>query len=262
MTVRARISDASETLTSSERKLSTTLLADYPFAGLEPIQELARRTAVSPPSISRFVTKLGFQGYQDFQRQLIAELKEGQRSPVEIMGQGRQVTGSYLEDFTERAKALLDEAAQGISQAQFQRICDLLADPSRRIFVLGGRISDLVAQHLSRHLKRLRPDVRQLDPDPETWPDALLEMRPRDVLLLVDFRRYQQTVADLKAAGVDVIELKVDIANSAALSVLLEKTDTSLRGIIHTAGVLDDGLLKDQSPERFRKVLSPKIQGT
>ncbi len=93
MTVRERISTAAETLTSSERKLSTMLLADYPFAGLEPIQELAQKTTVSPPSISRFVNKLGYQGYQDFQMHLISELKQAQRSPLELMRTDREISG-------------------------------------------------------------------------------------------------------------------------------------------------------------------------
>lgn len=239
MTVRARISDASEALTNSERKLSTTLLADYPFAGLEPIQELARRTSVSAPSISRFVTKLGYQGYQEFQRQLIAELKESQRSPVEIMDRDRKVTGSYLDDFTDRAKALLDEAARGISQVQFQRICDLLGDPSRRIYVLGGRISDLVAQHLSRHLRRLRPEVQQLDPDPETWPDAMLEMRPRDVVLLVDFRRYQQSISDLARLAGKTRKARVIVLTDKWMSPAIENASETLAVPVETGTIWD-----------------------
>lgn len=34
-----------------------------------------------------------------------------------------------------------------------------------------------------------------------------------------------------------------------------------LKGIIHAAGVLDDGILQRQSPERFAKVMRPKVQG-
>jgi acyl carrier protein len=34
-----------------------------------------------------------------------------------------------------------------------------------------------------------------------------------------------------------------------------------LRGVIHAAGVLDDGLIEQQSAERFRKVMAPKVRG-
>ena len=49
---------------SVRKKLATTLLADYPYAGLVSIHELASRAGFSPPSISHFVTKIGLTGYQ------------------------------------------------------------------------------------------------------------------------------------------------------------------------------------------------------
>ncbi|MGY8789150.1 MAG: MurR/RpiR family transcriptional regulator, partial [Pseudomonadales bacterium] len=58
--VKTRLKSLSGQLTTTERKLCTALLLDYPFAGLDTIQNLAKKTKTSPPSISRFVTKLGF----------------------------------------------------------------------------------------------------------------------------------------------------------------------------------------------------------
>ena len=71
MQVRARIAEIEEGLTPTERRLSAALMADYPFAGLDTIQSFSDHAHTSPPTISRFVTKLGFNGYQDFQRALI-----------------------------------------------------------------------------------------------------------------------------------------------------------------------------------------------
>ena len=82
MLIRDQIEKNSGTLTQSERKLASALLSDYPFAGLITIQELAERAEVSPPSISRFVTKIGLSGYQEMQRRLIGELKGGDNSPL------------------------------------------------------------------------------------------------------------------------------------------------------------------------------------
>jgi acyl carrier protein len=45
---------------------------------------------------------------------------------------------------------------------------------------------------------------------------------------------------------------------------LLEKINSQLpplRGIIHAAGILDGGVLKQQSLERFRRVMAPKVAG-
>lgn len=197
MSVRERIVDAAGRLTAAERRLSASLLSDYPYAGLEPIQVLAERVSVSSPSVSRFVNKLGYQGYQEFQRELITELKEGRRSPVDLMRARGAGEATDLRDFAARATRLIETMTRTVPDAQFRRVCEILGDPRRRVFVLGGRVTDLAAQHLSRHLRRMRDDVAHLSPDPETWPEALLRMRRRDVLFLVDFRRYQGVLAGL-----------------------------------------------------------------
>ena len=212
MYVKARIEDLSNELTATERKLCTALLLDYPFAGLDTIQAFAEKTNTSPPTISRFVTKLGFQGFQDFQRQLIEELKSGNRSPLDLHQQNRPLRGEFLEDFVTRAVALVSEAASATTKVQFERICALLSDDKRSIYVIGGRISDSIALYLSRHLRQIRANVFHLPPDPESWPEYLLRMKPRDVLFIADFRRYQPSLLNLaenaaKGRGAQIVAL-------------------------------------------------------
>jgi len=201
MFVKDRIAAAAAGFTLSERKLAAALLADYPFAGLAPIHDLARRSDVSAPSISRFVAKIGLPGYQAFQRGLISELKEGQRSPVEVHETGRRIEGGYLREFIARAAAQTAASAEAITEDQFARICALLADPRRSVFVLGGRASDTIAVHLAFHLGQIRQSVVHLPPDPEVWPEYLLRMTTRDILFLVDFRRYQKSLERLAITG-------------------------------------------------------------
>lgn len=197
MLIKDRIENAADSLTSGERKLAATILSDYPFAGLASIQELAKHAEVSPPSISRFVTKIGLDGYQDFQRDLIAELKEGHRSPVQLHQAGRAVDGGFLKDFIAKAASQMTMAADAITEDQFNLICSLLTDQKRSVYVLGGRISDTIAKHLSFHLRQIRKDVFHLPESPESWPEYLLRMRAGDILYVVDFRRYQSALEHL-----------------------------------------------------------------
>ena len=196
MSIRKRIEASSAALTQSERKLATVLLSDYPYAGLSSIQQLAERAEISAPSISRFVTKIGLSGYPEMQRLLISELKEGDRSPVEVHEAGQRIEGGYLAEFIARASRQMHSATDAITEAQFQRICALLADRKRSVFALGGRISDTIAMHLSFHLRQTREGVLHLPRDPEAWPEYLLGMRPGDVVFVVDFRRYQPSLAE------------------------------------------------------------------
>lgn len=197
-TIRTRIREASAQLTGSERKIANAILADYPFTGLESIQELAAKTGVSAPSITRFVNKIGCGGFQELQRQLIAELKAGQSSPVDLMSSRTPVGHSeFLSEYVARASAVMQEMVETVPQAQFDILADLIADPSRNIFLLGGRVSDSIASFLSIHLRQIRSGIYHMADNPEFWPEHVLRMRKKDVVLLFDFRRYQLSLARL-----------------------------------------------------------------
>ena len=72
-----------------------------------------------------------------------------------------------------------------------------------------------------------------------------------------------EVVAELEARGTRVTVAAVDVADRPALRAVIEAVpvDLPLRGVIHAAGVLADGVLADQDAERFERVLSPKVVG-
>ncbi len=72
------------------------------------------------------------------------------------------------------------------------------------------------------------------------------------------------TIAALEESGATVETAALDIGDRGAVAKLLEsirRSDAPLAGIVHAAGLLDDGMLAQQSAERFRSVLRPKISG-
>lgn len=195
--IRERLQELLDDLTPSERQVATVILADYPFAGLEPIAELSRRAGVSAPSVSRFVTKLGFQGLIEFQQTLLGELKESHRSPIDLHGSLENSVSKPLDTYLQNLASLQTQMSGLVTSAQFDRLCTLLGDPRRQVFMLGGRMSDSIASFFARHLRQIRGGVFHMAADEESWPDSLLQMRPRDVLLLIDFRRYQPNLERL-----------------------------------------------------------------
>lgn len=197
MQIRQRIESLADQFTPAERKLASVLLADYPFAGLEPIGELSQRSHVSAPSISRFVSKLGCTGFQEFQQRLVAELKEGSRSPIQLREDRSIDRDTLLSSYFEKIHKLNDELTGRVTGAQLNRICDMLGDPKRRIYMIGGRMTDSIAIFFVRHLQQIRKGVLHIPSDQELWPQYLLQMRPLDVVLIIDFRRYQASLATL-----------------------------------------------------------------
>jgi NAD(P)-dependent dehydrogenase (short-subunit alcohol dehydrogenase family)/acyl carrier protein len=69
----------------------------------------------------------------------------------------------------------------------------------------------------------------------------------------------------MQGKGIEVIVRGLDVASEdqmASLFAELDETLPTLRGVFHGAMVLDDGLIATLSPERFERVMAPKVQGT
>jgi acyl transferase domain-containing protein/acyl carrier protein len=73
----------------------------------------------------------------------------------------------------------------------------------------------------------------------------------------------QEAVRRIESAGARVTIGKVDVASRAELDAFFAgvgSTIPPLRGVVHAAGVLDDGLIAQQTPERFERVIAPKAR--
>ncbi|WP_344040884.1 type I polyketide synthase, partial [Saccharothrix xinjiangensis] len=113
-------------------------------------------------------------------------------------------------------------------------------DPDGTVLVTGasGRLGGLVARDLAdrgtRHL-------------------VLLSRRPAPAEL----------VADLERAGAGVTVVAADVADRGAVRAALAEVpaDAPLTGVVHAAGVLDDGPVESMTAPRLREVLRAKVDG-
>ncbi len=184
-----RIREEMPRLTSSERKVATALLADYPFGGLMTVAELGKRANVSGQTILRLASKLGFDGYSAFQRTLIGEIKEGYHSPV-ILRESRG-DGDFLGGLIETTIDAMRETSALVSDTQLDAVSGLLSDQRHAVYLLGGRMSNSLADYFFLHLRQIRPKTYKVPGYQEEWPEYLLRMSRNDIVVLFDYRRYQ-----------------------------------------------------------------------
>ncbi len=74
----------------------------------------------------------------------------------------------------------------------------------------------------------------------------------------------QAVIAELQQAGASIRLAQADISDATAVEQLFAQLQADLpplRGIVHAAGVLDDGVVLEQTWPRAAKVLAPKVQG-
>ncbi len=203
--VRQKIQDNTETLTRSERQLASTLLQDYPMAGLQSITKLAVAAGVSTPTVIRMARKLGFAGFPDLQDALREEVAAQIKKPISKREAwaGNASSEHPLNRFAEVVRANMRHTLDRIDTDSFDAVARILADTNLHIHVAGGRITRSTADYLFNHLQIIRPHVTHLSESANVWPQYLLDMDDRSVLVVFDIRRYESDLARLATLARD-----------------------------------------------------------
>jgi DNA-binding MurR/RpiR family transcriptional regulator len=183
-----------DAMPAGERRAAHALIANYPMLGLKTVAEFSARAGVSSPTILRFVARIGFGNYSEFQSALNDELAAQLQSPLSRTGAGRGQAGGQAGPLLATTIGNVTETFRLLSDRQINDIVALLADPRRRIHLVGGRFTDPLARYMAAHLAIIRPGITHLDGQENLWRDRLIDMGKRDVLLVFDIRRYQDSL--------------------------------------------------------------------
>ncbi len=188
--------------TEAERRVAHALLGEYPTAGLETVARFARRAQTSGPTILRFIARLGFESYADFQAALREEIQVRLQGPL-ARYRSRQDEGDAGGAYVPVSHALQKniEIAEHNLREVLDGIVTRLSDPDRSVLCIGGRFSWTVAAYLHHYLREIRSSVRLVRDSSAAWADYLLEIRPGDVVVVFDFRRYQRDIQDFARAA-------------------------------------------------------------
>ena len=135
------------------------------------------------------------------------------------------------------------------------------------------------ARHIGKIVLRIPPELEELPADASylvtgghrglglATARRLVERGARHLVLLGRREPGAEalaSIAALEAQGAEVRVAVADVADAPALAGVLEQMRQempSLRGVVHSAGVLDDGVLARQTWEHWEHVWAPKAQG-
>lgn len=201
-------------VSTAERKLAAAFAENFPTSALGTVESLATRAGVSGPTVLRYLAKLGFARFAEFQAAVMREVDRQLGSPLIQMETPAAEAGGE-EHLYRRVLLMQAEAfrrmADRVVPAEFDTIADLLADPKISVKTLGGRYSRNLAQRLALQLGQVRAGVTLLDQPLGFAYDALADIGPRDVIVLFDYRRYQSELLQFatlaREAGARVVLL-------------------------------------------------------
>ena len=195
--ITARVED----LSPAEKRCARVLLADYPGAGLASASSLASAAGTSTPTVLRFVGRLGFGSYREFQQRLRDEITREATSPVQRAARSRAEQKSAT-DFTaavDQRLAVAEQVVRTVPQGEFDAVVRLLADSPKRTLITGGYFTRHLAFLLASQLDQIIPGV-DYTPEPLTRDvTKYLGLRKDGAVILFDFRRYEESARTLAA---------------------------------------------------------------
>jgi DNA-binding MurR/RpiR family transcriptional regulator len=139
----------------------------------------------------------------------------------------------------------------------------VISDPKARVYLLGGRLSSVVAQYASYQLTTLRGEVHCFAPLASgVREDRIADFTRKDVLVAYDFRRYQpETIAFCQTAR--ELGLRVVLFTDQDLSPIADVADVVIPVTVETTTPMDTLVVAiaatDALLARVVKVQGPQV---
>ena len=154
MDIFTALTDEDDRLSALEKRLARIVLDDAEFTLNASIVELADRAEVSPPTVTRFCRRLGFQGYSDFKVQLARSAYVGLRYLRPDTAE-TATSASVAEDIVAKAQNALFQMHQNLDLAAIEQAAAVLRGAEMiHAFGSGGN-SSLIVHELQNRLFRL-----------------------------------------------------------------------------------------------------------
>jgi RpiR family transcriptional regulator, carbohydrate utilization regulator len=179
----ARIRAMLGTLPDAQLRVGTAILAEPDWSVRANVEEIARRAAVSAPTVVRFCRAVGFEGLSDFKLQLAQSLAVGTPYLHRAVDASDDVP-SLLHKILYGAAAVLTNLESQLDAGAIRAAIDKLATARRIECYSVGSVSGFLAADAQARFARLGLASN-------AWPDAHMQMisaaslSPRDVVLAI-----------------------------------------------------------------------------
>jgi DNA-binding MurR/RpiR family transcriptional regulator len=211
------VQSLANTLTPSERRLVSSVLAHPRAAALASVTEVAREAGVHEATVSRLVRKLGFDGYPAFRASLQDEFLPKEETATRLQRTLRDSVGGVLASLVERERAALADLTRHVADAAIHEAAERLMS-GRRLYIFARGNAEALALTMANRFQRFGRDVRLLTGHDRALAEGVLDMGRHDVVLAYAFRRmprsYPPLIGHARAQGAATVVISDAIGPS------------------------------------------------
>jgi len=201
-----------------QRQIATYISKHYDKAAYMTAAKLGAEVGVSESTVVRFVMELGFEGYPEFRRALLALIRSKLTAVQRI-----EVTNNLIGDADVLQKVLesdiekIKKTLEGINKKAFDDAVRAIVD-AKTVYIMGMRGSSYLAGLLNYSFRMISDNVRliQTTSGSETF-EQMMSLGETDVFIAISFPRYSKSIIKgveyAKSRGADVIAI-TDSENS------------------------------------------------
>lgn len=186
---RQRLEDHLPSLTKSQHRIASYLLASYDEAAFLPAADLAQRLYVSEATLVRFAKAVGYSGFRELRR-CLQGLFRAEATPASRLqhklGELANSQGHVLTKVLAMEVQYLTEVSQSVDPADFDRAVDILLG-GQKIFVSGSGPSGILADLAELRLRRLGILTIAMTESGRHLLEKLQLLQPGDAVLATGF---------------------------------------------------------------------------
>ncbi|CAM3197680.1 hypothetical protein CFR75_16580 [Komagataeibacter xylinus] len=198
MSVKEEIISKGKSLTRAELKVLRAIVDYYPKSVLGTMSSIAMISNVSLPTVSRTITKLGYENYDIFRRAVVDEVGGEIFSPLRSLKtqpSDQDDIASSQKTFLSDLFTILNDFKDGQLPESLQRAVAMIVDEKRTVYCMGGRASRHLASLACHYFRLVRPRVISIFSQFDE--EYMADVQKEDILVVFDYRRYQSSTIDV-----------------------------------------------------------------
>lgn len=180
--------------------MAEVVLTDPQLVAFGTVAELAERAEAGAATVVRLAAKLGFDGFTGLQASVQHALAAQLRPAAERIREPAATDAIALH-----LQAEVDNVHNTLRAVEPEALAEVVerVATADRVFVLSGDASGGVARQLLNELRALRDGVELIDGNDVAVRRMVSLLRPADVVIAIDLRRYDRWVVESARLAAD-----------------------------------------------------------
>jgi len=189
--VLSRINEHFSELSKGQRLIASYVIDHYDLAVFMTAAQIADAVGVSESTVVRFAVAVGYDGFPEFMKSLEIWYKS-KMSKVSMMGAvyGKASQSDLLNSVLRSDMEKMEDTIANLDVEAFELAVDIILN-SKKVYVVGLRTCEPLAEFLHFYLNMIRPDVILLKTTSASEMfEQMIRIDDKDCIIGISFPRY------------------------------------------------------------------------